>query len=121
MNRPPLTEEICPRCLVARDERDIHVQAIQRLPEGAFAPLAIDGSGKCCWDCAAADTLVRMKILPRWGMARVAVGNDRMLSYRLPGVPQGLIKEGLVRCSQEGDFEDQLEWLDRVGLTGDDE
>jgi hypothetical protein len=118
MPKIPLTEKPCPRCLEAAAEGIIHGQAVQRLPEGAFAPLADDGSGKCCHDCASADTIVRLKILPRWGMARTAVGNDRMEQYRLPGVPMGLVKERLVRPSQEGDFEDQLEWLEREGLWG---
>ena len=116
----PLSEEPCPRCLEAAAEGILHTQAVQRLPEGPFAPLALDGSGKCCWDCASADTLVRMKILPRWGMARTAVGNDRMEQYRLPGVPMGLVQQKLVRPSEDGDFEDQLEWLERQGLWNAD-
>lgn len=119
--RMPLTEDPCPRCLEAFEEGIMRAQAIQRLPEGAFAPLAIDGSGKCCHDCASADTLVRMKLLPRWGMARTAVSNDRMEQYRLPGAPMGLVQQGLVRPSEDGDFEDQLEWLERRGLWNDDE
>ena len=92
------------------------MQAIQRLPEGAAAPLAVDGSGKCCHDCASADTLVKIGTVPTWSMARVAVGNDRMDQYRLPGAPMGLVLERLVLPNEEGDFDDQLEWLERAGL-----
>ena len=116
----PLSEEPCPRCLGAIERGIMHVQAVQRLPEGPFAPLALDGSGKCCWDCASADTLVRMKILPRWGMARTAVSNDRMEQYRLPGAPMGLVQQNLVRPSEDGDFKDQMDWLIRKGLWDDD-
>ncbi len=49
-------------------------------------------------------------------MARVAVGNDRMEQYRLPGVPMGLVGEKLVRANEPGDFDNQLEWLERSGL-----
>jgi hypothetical protein len=115
----PLTEEPCPRCLSAYFADDIHVQAIQRLPKGAAAPLADDGTGPCCHDCSAADTLIRMKTVPTWSMARLAVGNDRMEQYRLPGVPMGLVQQRLVRPSEDGDFEDQLAWLERSGLEAE--
>lgn len=115
MPKMPLTEKPCLRCLEALKEGDVDPQAIQRLPEGAFAPLAVDGSGKCCLDCASADTLVKMRLVPEWGMARICVSNDRMEQYRLPGVPMGLVAEGLVRPSEAEDFDDQLEWLDRTG------
>jgi hypothetical protein len=52
-------------------------------------------------------------------MARLAVGNDRMEQYRLPGVPMGLVQQRLVRPSEDGDFEDQLAWLERSGLEAE--
>jgi hypothetical protein len=47
-------------------------------------------------------------------MARIAVGNERQEQYRLPGVPMGLVKDGLVRASKVGDLKAQHAWLDRM-------
>ena len=51
-----------------------------------------------------------------WGQARVAVANDRSEQYRLPGAPIGLVQANLMKPSEDGDFEEQLEWLDEIGL-----
>lgn len=107
MNAPP-----CPRCLALARACDIRWETLQPLPEGARAPLACDGSGPCCYDCAAADALVGMGVGVEFVAARVAVGNDRQEQYRLPGVPMGLVRGGLVRPSAPGDLERHHTWLD---------
>ena len=109
----PMTEEPCPSCLRVFFQGPLRREAIQPLPEGAFAPLDMEGN-KWCFDCASANGLTRVSSTLTWEMARTAVGNDRQEQYRLPGVQMGLVMMGLVRPSKEGDFEQHMEWLDRV-------
>lgn len=101
----------CPRCLALALAGEIRMETVQPLPEGALAPLASDGSGKCCPDCAAADTLLRMKAAPGFTAARVSVGNDRQEALRLPMVPLGLVRAGIMRPSKSGDLEIHWAWL----------
>jgi hypothetical protein len=142
----------CPRCLSMAMNDALRLECVMPLFSGADAPLAVDGSGPCCIDCGAADTVVkvlnvdrsvRARHMTRWrmhprlrhdpamlkgadrginfGMARVAVGNDRQESMRLPGVKMGLAYEGWVRVSQPGEWQAHVAWMDRVGLhQGDD-
>lgn len=110
--------EPCPRCLELKMQGVLRTEMVQPLPEGAMAPLGLDRR-KCCYDCAAADTLVKLKIGCDFGMARVAVGNERQEQYRLPGIPMGLVGERLVRPSEEGDLEAQHKWLDAHEWFGD--
>lgn len=112
MPRPPMTETPCPRCLALAQAGGLRMEAVQRLPQGAFAPLARDGSGKQCFDCAAAETVQRA--VPGrmgWPECRIAVANDRQEQYRLPGAPMGLVQAGYMRPSEPGDLEDQHRWL----------
>lgn len=102
--------EACPRCLRANIVRE----AIQPLPPGVMAPRSREDNVRCCFDCAAADTLVALRYVPSWDMARTAVANDRQAQYRLPGAPMGLVQMGLVRPSAEGDLERQWAWLDQL-------
>lgn len=113
----PMTGEPCPKCLEPAREGQIRVETVQRLPEGAWAPLARDGSGKCCFDCASAEVLAQ-RLGMTFLMARIAVGNDRQEQYRLPGVPMGLAKTGEIRMSAPGDHADQIAWLERMGWFG---
>ena len=70
--------EPCPRCLPLAQEGDIRWEMVQPLPSGAYAPLAkVPGGGPCCYDCASADTLLRLKRAPTFVAARIAVGADR--------------------------------------------
>jgi hypothetical protein len=108
-NAPP-----CPRCLALAVGDAIRIETLQPVPEGAWAPLGPNGI-RCCYDCASADTLMKIGAAPTWEAARIAVGNDRQEQYRMPGVFMGLVGKGLVRPSDPGDFERQLDWLDRVG------
>ena len=111
--RTPMTETPCPRCLALAQAGGLRIEAVQRLPQGAHAPLARDGSGKQCLDCAAAELVQRM-VLPgmEWPECRIAVANDRQEQYRLPGAPMGLVSAGYMRPSAPGDLEDQHRWLE---------
>jgi len=113
-----LTEVPCPRCLGMARKGQLRIETVQRLPVGAFAPLAHDGSGKCCRDCGAADAVQRVVGLPTFYHARLAVANDRQEQYRLPGAPMGLVRLGLVAPSAPGDLDDQYRWLDVMGWFG---
>lgn len=109
-----LTREPCPTCLPLALEGRIRMETVQRLPEGAFAPLSRKYRRlKICYDCSAAELLVQRKTMgmPLFIMARIAVGNERQEQYRLPGAPMGLVQLGFVRPSKPGDLDDQLEWL----------
>ncbi len=115
---PPMTDDPCPRCKALAEAGKIRPEMVQRLPEGAAAPMATPGEdeyrGKCCFDCASADGLLRAQQgVPGFIAARIAVGNDRQHQCRLPGVPMGLVAQGLVRPSKRGDLEKHYEWLDK--------
>ena len=50
-----------------------------------------------------------------FGMARVAVGNERCDQLRLPGAPMGLVGMGVVRPSKEGDLLSLFGWQAAMG------
>jgi hypothetical protein len=106
-----MTALACQRCLKLAKEGKIRSETVQPVPKGAVAPLGLDGK-KCCFDCQAADTVVRLHMAPGWEAARIATGNDRQEQYRFPGAPLGLVGAGLLRPSEKGDFERHLKWLD---------
>jgi len=106
----------CPSCLEARTF--MRVEAIQPLPEGAMAPMGLDGK-KQCHDCASAGTVMRLHGLT-WVQARIAVANDRQEQLRMPGIPMGLVGRGLVRPSEEGDLDRHHQWLRDAGLMDDE-
>ena len=110
MHETPMTKTPCPLCMDSRGF--IRREMIQPLPEGAWAPLDMDGD-KCCFDCQAAHTLMKVVGL-NFEQARIAVGNDRQEQYRLPGAPLGLVASGLVRPSKPGDLDRQHAWLEEV-------
>ena len=151
----------CPRCLKfmgqigLKQEHDTGInEMIQPVPRLAPA-LARDGSGACCPDCQAADTLHQVmnpepeyteldewavaaeegfcpvpftepckaeRIGPNrslgvtWRMARIAVGNDRRDQLRAPGLPMGLVSNGMMPASAPGDLELHWAWLKENGL-----
>lgn len=107
----------CPFCIKAY-EQFMRVEAVQPLPEGAEAPLAMNGQPQC-HDCAAAGTLMRAGF--SWEQSRVAVANDRQEQYRLPGAPMGLVGRRIVRPSAKGDLDKHYDWLRAVGLLEDDD
>ena len=100
----------CPRCLDA----DILPEMIMPLPD--YPPTGKDGSGPCCHDCASAETVVRVVGLMTWHMARIAVGNDRMESLRLPGALIGLARMGFMRGNDPGDLERHHAFLVAAGV-----
>jgi hypothetical protein len=109
----------CRRCLALARTGALRMEVVQPLAAAPWAPFARDGSGPCCADCAAADTLMRLFGLS-FLAARIATGNERQEQYRLPSVPMGLVKAGLVRPSAHGDFETHLAWLDENEWFGGD-
>lgn len=114
LDHEQLSDAACGRCLELYLDGAIRAETVQRLPIGAFAPLASDGGKrKCCYDCASADALMRFQRGLTFVMARVAVGNDRQEQYRLPGADMGLVHAGLVRPSKPGDLERQHAWLEK--------
>lgn len=62
-------------------------------------------------------------ILPggSFNMARVAAGNDRLESLRLPGVRFGLMAHGIVRVSKPDDLMTLLSWQREMGYPPDEE
>lgn len=112
---PELTREPCPTCLPLAQAGEIRMETIQRLPEGAWAPLSKKYKGRhICHDCASAEMMVQLVEktgCPTFLMARIAVGNERQEQYRLPGIPMGLVMAGYVRPSEPGDLEEQHKWL----------
>ncbi len=99
----PKIGDPCPRCHSLYLDGKLRRESVQPIPSGA--PLeARPGGGPCCRDCASADTLVKLKFVPSFEHARVAVAHDRAEQLRLPGAPMGLVGMGLVRPSAEGDL-----------------
>lgn len=109
--------EPCPACLELAKEKALRIEAVQRLPIGAAAPLSRFARRKVCQDCASAEAMTGTMGMT-FEMARIAVANDRQEQYRLPGAPMGLVKSGRVRPSKPGDLEDQLRWLDSMNWFG---
>ena len=123
--------DACQRCLPLSMFGALRVEMVMPLPKGdGIAPLARDGSGPCCFDCAAADSLWRVILPPgrhmqlndvdrrdgaTWfRMARVAVGNDRAEQMRMPGLPAGLVYAGLLSPSRPGDLDRHYRWLESL-------
>jgi len=119
-DRLPLSDTPCPRCLPLAYQGRMNLEGLGRLPDvpDGVGPTARDGSGPCCQDCATADALLRaVPQVPGFAAARCAVANDRGEQYRLPGVPKGLVQVGIMAPSREGDFEEQLAWLERAKIV----
>lgn len=127
--RTPAEGTPCQRCFGLWEGGHIDAEMVQPLPSCPSIGLNRE---RQCPDCQAAETLLKLGMIGRvdlkgfvrgddratkdyesaFIMARIAVGNDRMEQYRLPGVPMGLVKMGLVRPSAPGDFDKQLKWMD---------
>ncbi len=122
----------CPRCLELYERGTLRGEMVQPVPVGVMAPLALSDGKPCCYDCQAADTMLKLGVLsggrdkiPRrgtpdfdlvFGMARIAVGNDRADQYRLPGAKMGIVAMGYMKPSQPGDFERHVAWLDEHNI-----
>jgi len=121
--------EPCQRCFALWVGGHVVAEMVQPLP--TCPSIGLNGERQCP-DCQAAETLLRLgmpikvdlgafmrgderAIDDYWTgfrMARVCTGNDRMEAIRLPGVPMGLIKSGLMRPSAPGDFKKHMKWMD---------
>lgn len=124
----PSLDKPCPRCLDLYQREKIRGETVLPIPQGAFAPFEMHRRVKCCRDCAAADTLIRIGVITRarrdddadreqaFIMARIVVGNDRQEQLRMPGVPMSLVGRGLVAPCRFGDFEKHHVWLKRHGI-----
>lgn len=111
-----LSDDPCKRCLALAQDKRMRAEALQRLLlDPAARPLARDGSGECCRDCASADALMRVAGDMTFPMARIAVANDRQEQYRLSGFPGGTVTMGVTKPSKEGDLADQHAWLEENG------
>ncbi len=134
--------EPCPKCLALAKDRQIRTETVMPLPELA-PPLDLQGN-PCCHDCQAAETIIKIGILPwresierseaglpkgvtvtdeekesKFYMARVAVGNDRQEQFRFPEMSVGpLVARGLVRPSKKGDLDKHWDWLDSHNWFG---
>lgn len=128
-NENTTADKPCQRCFALWVGGHIVGEMVQPLP--ACPSIGLNREEQCP-DCQAAETLLKvgMPIKVDLGafvrgdeqaaddywtgfrMARVAVGNDRMEQYRLPGVPMGLVQMKLMRPSAPGDFEKHLKWMD---------
>ena len=109
----------CPRCLPLAFHGHIRPETIMPLQGGARDAQAIDGSGPCCVDCEAADTMIRLGMVPDFVMARVCTGNDRQERLRLPdlGHHYGLAKVGVMKEAMLfRTLEEHHNWLDSCGL-----
>jgi hypothetical protein len=96
-------------------------------PIATAPPGHVDHNIPCCYDCAAADTIIKLKYVPGWtkdprdygssfSMARIVVGNDRQEQLRLPGAPMGMVYHGVVRPSAPGDLEKHHRWMDEKAI-----
>lgn len=111
----------CPVCS-ALAPNVLWYSMVMPLPDGVMAPLSRYQGGHICHDCASAETLIGMEILPEFNMARVAVGNDRLESLRLPdGRFFGLVKDGIVRPSRTGDLITLLNWQREMGYPEEED
>ena len=105
----PHTTTPCPKCvkLLTPKRDEIRVETVLPLPEGAHAPMSRYSKEHICFDCAAAEFLMREGL--DFDMMRIAVGNDRQEKLRLPGYAAGLPN---VRASHPGDLQTLHEWQD---------
>lgn len=106
----------CPVCLELVLAGELDREALQPLPP-KYPPRARTTGEPCCFDCQAAETLLRLgtgitELIP----ARIAVGNERREHYRLPAsMALGLIMDGLVRRGGSvDDLNAHLDWLDSL-------
>lgn len=117
---PPLVGqgEPCPRCVGAAMRGAMRREAILPVPAQAPPRSRVDNQ-PCCHDCALTDTMIHLKWVPTWDMARTVVGNGRQEQLRLPGAPIGLVHGGYMRPNVEGDLDRHHAWLAEHGLAGD--
>lgn len=105
----------CPKCMRELESPGPSYEGMRGewvMPLPKFPPRD-ENNEQTCRDCDAAWNLVRMRQVPSFQPARVAVGNDRQEQIRLPGAPLGLAFYGLIRPNRDGDLLRLLEWQDK--------
>lgn len=115
------TETPCPICLNLAKAGQIRRETVMPLPQ--FGPISLDNQ-KCCFDCQAAENLVKLGLSPTFLHARIAVGNERQETLRMPiGMAElmGLCSHGLVRPANETQLDSHLDWLDIIFPLADEE
>lgn len=108
------TETPCPICRNLAGIGEIRRETVMPLPQ--FGPVNRDNQ-KCCFDCQSAENLVKYGMVPTFLHARIAVGNERQETLRMPvGMAElmGLCSHGLVRSANETQLDRHLDWLDAV-------
>lgn len=122
MNNP------CVRCFALYVGAHLVGEMVRPLPR--HPSIGLNGEDQCP-DCQAAETLLKLGIITvdlrafmrgnekaiddyfvAFRMARIAIGNERMEQFRLPGAQMGLVKMGIMRPSAPGDFEKHMRWMD---------
>lgn len=103
----PMSFVPCPRCLACLDVGVFHsIEAVLPLPR--FPSLARDGSGACRRDCEAADLLDRISSALSFTMARSQLPKQGASKFRIPGVPLGLVGDGIVKMQRPRRFRQTL-------------
>lgn len=100
--------DICPEC-------GVEPEALMPIPKSP--PLHLDGR-ECCFDCAAAKTLMSL-VGVTFEMARTAVANERRETLRMPaGMSQdiGLVRVGITKPASLDDLDAHIEWLAVAGV-----
>ena len=108
------TEIPCPICLNLAETGQIRRETVMPLPQ--FGPVNFDNQ-KCCFDCQSAENLVKYGMVPTFLHARIAVGNERQETLRMPiGMAElmGICSRGLLWPANETQLDHHLEWLDAV-------
>jgi hypothetical protein len=118
----------CPRCLALYEAGKIRGETVMPLPEQT-PPRAIYGAFRgqpCCFDCQAADNLIKCGLIPGPGdgvdqgssfvAARIVVGNERQELFRMPGYRGTNNINKLLRQNKPGDLGRHQDWLDLHGI-----
>ncbi len=104
-------EKPCPSCLVLYERGQIRRETIQPLRGGGLDARNLKGESHC-EDCSLAWTLERLTTVPTILAGRIATGNHRQESMRLPGLVMGLSLSHRARVSVEGELDSHHRWLD---------
>lgn len=110
----------CPTCVKLAFEDVIDREAI--IPLSLFPAISYFSKEKICPDCQAAELLVKLDIIPKFDMARIAVAAERLEHLRLPiGMSEhmGMTKGGFMRPCSIDDLKRHQDWLKKKGLWDD--
>ena len=113
-----LSDEPCPVCRELAEQDKIQFEAVLPLPKFP-AMLKLDGR-KCCRDCVATETTMRVcgnHLM--FGSARLTIANERIEGLRMPlGMMEhfGLCMGGYIEPCSVDDLKPHHEWLERHGI-----